>query len=198
MDEQERIVLDLETTGLSPQRHKITEIAAVKIRGNQIIDEFQTLVNPGVPIPRFITKLTGITNEMVENQPVIEDILPALKEFLGETLIVGHNISFDYRFLQENFWRHNNFLLTNDTLCTMKLARRMHSDLPSKRLGSICEHYGLTNETAHRAMSDVIATHEVLNKMLERLNEKQLSRYEDVKNFECMVCARAIGILNRD
>lgn len=195
MDEQERIILDLETTGLSPQRHRITEIAAVKVKGDQIIDEFQTLVNPEVPIPKFITKLTGISNEMVEDKPVIEDILPSLKEFLGETVIVGHNISFDHRFLQENFWRHNNFLLTNDTLCTMKLARRLNSNLPSKRLGSICEHYGLINETAHRAMSDVIATHEVLNCMLNTLKEKAISKYEDVKNFECMQCAKAIRIL---
>lgn len=197
MQERERIILDLETTGLSPQRHKITEIAAVKVENNEITDEFQQLINPEVPIPRFITKLTGISNSMVANKPIIEETLDELKKFIGTNTIVGHNISFDYRFLQENFWRHKNFLLTNDTLCTMKLARRMHSDLPSKKLGKLCEHYGLVNEQAHRAMSDVKATHQVLNEMLISLNQKQIKTFEEVKNFENMSCAKAINIMQK-
>jgi DNA polymerase III epsilon subunit family exonuclease len=198
MQERERIVLDLETTGLSPRRHKITEIAAVKVFKDKVIDEFQMLINPEIAIPKFITKLTGITNEMVSNQPKINEVLPLLKEFIGDNLIVGHNISFDYRFLQENFWRHENFLLTNDTLCTMKLARRINNDLPSKRLGVVCEHYGLVNEQAHRAMGDVQATHGVLNKMLNKLNEKKIKSYEEVKGFECMSCRKAVEILNKE
>ncbi|MBN1175993.1 3'-5' exonuclease [Candidatus Woesearchaeota archaeon] len=198
MRERPIIIIDLETTGLSPHRHKITEIAAVKILNNEIVDEFQTLVNPETPIPRFITKLTGITNDMVRDQPKIKEVLPSLKQFIGNSLIVGHNISFDYNFLQENFWRHENFLLTNDTLCTMKLARRIHSDLPSKRLGMICEYYGLINENAHRAMSDVQATHGILNNMLETLSQKEIKSFEDVKNFECMTCAKAIKTINEN
>ena len=196
MQQRPRVIIDLETTGLSPHRHKITEIAAVKVLGDDIIDEFQTLVNPETSIPRFITKLTGITDEMVCDKPTIQEVLPSLKEFIGDCLIVGHNISFDYKFLQENFWRHENFLLTNDTLCTMKLARRIHSELPSKKLGKICEHYGLVNEQAHRAMSDVKATHGILNLMLDTLSDKMMASYEEVKNFECMACAKAIRTLN--
>jgi len=196
MQNRVRIILDLETTGLSPQKHRITEIAAIKVLGDKIIDEFQTLVNPEVPVPRFITKLTGITNEMVSDKPTIDEILPSLKDFLGSDLIVGHNISFDYRFLQENFWRHQNFLLTNDVLCTMKLARRINSHLPSKRLGAICEYYGFVNEQAHRAMGDVKATHLILNNMLKTLEEKDITSFVDVKNFECFTCAKAIRLLS--
>lgn len=198
MRERPIVIVDLETTGLSPHKHKITEIAAVKIINNEIIEEFQTLINPETQIPRFITKLTGITNDMVKDQPKIKEVLPQLKQFIGDSLIVGHNISFDYNFLQENFWRHENFLLTNDTLCTMKLARRMHNDLPSKKLSMICEYYGLVNEQAHRAMSDVKATYGILNNMLNRLSKKAIQKFEDVKNFESTTCAKAFKILEEN
>jgi len=98
----EYIVLDIETTGLSRYIHKITEIAAVKVKDNKIIEEYQTLVNPETKIPRFITRLTGIDNEMVKDAPTINEVMPGLLKFLGNHTIVAHNATFDYGFIAYN------------------------------------------------------------------------------------------------
>lgn len=106
MNRDEYIVLDIETTGLSKYMHNITEIAAVKIKDDKIVDEFHTLINPKEPIPRFITRLTGITNEMVKNSPTIKEALPDFLEFLGSTTIIAHNATFDYGFIEYNAKKH--------------------------------------------------------------------------------------------
>lgn len=177
------IVLDLETTGLSARRHKITEIAAVKVFNNQIIDKFQTLINPEVSIPRFITKLTGITNDMVKEAPVINDVLPKFKDFIGDHTIIAHNATFDYGFLLHNFYEHDRTILNNETICTVKLANRLLPHLPSKKLSSVCEYYEITNKEAHRAMSDVLATTEVFSKFLEQLAKSNITEEREIIKF---------------
>lgn len=160
----EFIVLDIETTGLSPYREGITEIAAIKCINNNIIAEFQTLINPEKHIPSWIIKLTWITNEMVLDAPKIYEIMPKFSEFLWNNIIVWHNISFDFRFLSYYhylyMWEH----LQNETICTLQLARKFLPDLPNKRLGTICEYFWITNNCVHRAMGDTIATLEVLKR----------------------------------
>ncbi len=186
------IVLDLETTGLSPYASNITEIAAVKVQNGKQIDSFQTLVNPGEPIPRFITRLTGITNEMVKDAPHIKKVLPKLKKFLGDHTIIAHNTGFDYNFLAHNFWTHSKQEFTNPKLCTAKLARRILSSLPSKRLGTLCEYYGINHQNAHRAMGDTLATFELYQNMLAELEKHDISTREEVEHFERMTCGRAV------
>ncbi len=166
------VVLDIETTGLSPYRHAITEIAAVKIENNEVVDEFHTMVNPGQPIPSFIRKLTGITDEMVQNAPPIEQVLEQVHNFLGDAVFVGHNVGFDHKFIDHYSRLHLNKPVTNELLCTCKLARRLLPELPSKRLQSICDYYAITNSQAHRAMSDVLATKEILFRMFEEQQPK--------------------------
>ena len=95
----EYIVLDLETTWLIPYREWITEIAAIKCKKRKILDEFQTLINPEKHIPNWIVRLTWITNEMVADAPTINEVMPIFSEFLGNAIIVWHNVSFDFRFL---------------------------------------------------------------------------------------------------
>lgn len=191
----EFIVLDLETTGLSKSRHKITEIAAVKVKDNKIVDEFQTLVNPKTPIPRFITRLTGIDDEMVKHAPTIDKIMPHLLEFLGNTPIVAHNASFDYGFLSHNTSLHTNNTLDNHKICTKRLANRLLPDLPSKKLSHLCDHYEITNEQAHRAMSDVLATNKVLCKFLTVLNEKGFSKLDDILHFQELPLSRCHSMI---
>jgi DNA polymerase-3 subunit alpha (Gram-positive type) len=178
------VVLDLETTGLSRHQHKITEIAAVKVYNGEIIDEFQTLVNPGCMIPPFITKLTGITNEMVRYQPSINKILPHFMEFLEDCPIVAHNASFDYGFIDHNSQKHLGMPLTNEKLCTKKLATRLVPELPSKRLAALCDYFEIINEQAHRAMADVKATHKVLIQFFEMLDDMGYKTKKDVLKFE--------------
>jgi len=128
------IILDLETTGLHPYRHGITEIAAVKFDGERIVEQFHTLINPERHISQGITRLTGITNEMVADAPIISQVMPKFREFLAEEYIVGHNVSFDYRFLNHYHYECFASYLQNEAICTMKLSRRYLPDLPNKKL----------------------------------------------------------------
>jgi len=191
MDSKRVVVLDLETTGLSPYRHKITEVAAVKVQNGKVVDSFQTLVDPETPIPRFITKLTGITDEMVSGKPKIKDVIPKLKNFLGEDPIVGHNVSFDYNFLRHNFSEYCSDNLQNPLICTAKLARRILPDLSNKKLGTVAEYYGVVNERAHRAMADVKATKEIYYKFIDELKQKKIDEFNDLIKFQQLSKDRA-------
>ena len=160
----EYVVLDLETTWLIPYKEWITEIAAIKCRNWTIIDEFQTLINPQRHIPNWIVQLTWITNEMVSDAPTIEEIMPVFSDFLWNAIIVWHNVSFDFRFLNYYHYQCMWSYLNNETVCTLKIARKLLPELPNKKLWTICEYFWIKNERAHRAMWDTRATLEVLQK----------------------------------
>ncbi|MFT4303522.1 MAG: PolC-type DNA polymerase III [Candidatus Woesearchaeota archaeon] len=176
-------VVDIETTGLSRHYHRITEIAGVIVDNGMIVKEFQTLVNPEVKIPGFITKLTGINNDMVKDAPTIDQVMPKFAEFLGDNILVAHNATFDYGFLSANAQR-NNIFLKNKCICTKKLANRLLPDLPNKKLGCLCNHFGITNIQAHRAMADVQATTGVFNNFISMLNEKGFANEEQIIKFQ--------------
>ncbi|MGM5480404.1 MAG: 3'-5' exonuclease [Nanobdellota archaeon] len=196
MDTTPLIVLDIETTGLSPYKHQITEIAAQKILNGVVLEEFHELINPQVPIPRFITRLTGITDDIVRDKPTIDAVLPSLKEFLKDHPIVAHNASFDMKFLQHNFFIHTNIRLDNPALCTAKLARRILHHLPSKKLGAVCEYYNVKNEQAHRALSDVSATVQILNNMTTMLYQYNIKTFNQINQFQTIPIRKAQQLLN--
>ena len=162
--DSEFVVLDLETTWLTPYREGITEIAAIKCRNWEVIEEFQTLINPERHIPNWIVRLTWITNEMVANAPVIDEVMPRFSEFLGDAIIVWHNVSFDFRFLNHYHYQCMWTYLENPTICTLKIARRLLPELPNRKLWTICEYFWIDNERAHRAMWDTRATLKVLER----------------------------------
>ncbi len=180
------IVLDIETTGLSKYKHAITEIAAVKVKNNKIIKEFHTLINPEQKIPSFITRLTGINDEMVKDSPTIKEIMPNLLKFLGKDIVVAHNASFDYGFISYNAEIHAKKPLKNSRLCTRKLASRLLPDIGSKRLGNLCEHFNIVNNDAHRAMSDVLATLELFQKFHNQLISAGIKKAEEILEFESL------------
>ena len=160
----EYVVLDLETTWLSPYREWITEIAAIKCKNWKIVEEFQTLVNPEKHIPNWISRLTWITNEMVADAPTIFEVMPNFSKFLWNAIIIWHNVSFDFRFLSYYHYQCLWTYLENETVCTLKIARRLLPELPNKKLCTICEYFWIINESAHRAMWDTRATLEVLQR----------------------------------
>ena len=132
------VVVDLETTGGSPTADSITEVGAVKVRGGECLGTFQTMVNPGRAIPPTITVLTGITESMVVRAPRIETVLPSLLEFMGDAVIVGHNVRFDVGFLQAALERAQRPPLTAPTVDTAALARRLVRDeVPNCKLGTL-------------------------------------------------------------
>ncbi len=174
-------VLDLETTGASPATCEITEIGAVKLRGGECLGTFQTLVNPGVRIPPSITYLTGITEAMVLPAPRIEQVLPSLVEFIGDSVIVGHNIRFDVSFLQAALERTGRPRLSNRTVDTCALARRLVRDeVPNCQLGTLAERLRLDHKPAHRALDDALATADLLHLLLERTGNLGVTGLDDL------------------
>ncbi|HEV7524455.1 MAG TPA: DEDD exonuclease domain-containing protein [Acidimicrobiia bacterium] len=163
------VVLDLETTGGSANTDAITEIGALRLQGGELLGRFETLVNPGVPIPPMITVLTGITESMVFPAPRVEEILPPLLEFIGDAVIVGHNIRFDCAFLDAALVARGYARLQNRRVDTLALARRLVRDeIPNLRLSTLARHFRTSVEPTHRAYADAAATAEVLHALLER------------------------------
>lgn len=165
------VVLDLETTGGSAHACAITEVGALKFKGGECLGTFQTLVNPGdgVRLPPEIVYLTGITEAMVAPAPSIEAVLPAFVEFIGDAVIVGHNVRFDLGFLRANLARLGYRPLTNRFVDTCALARRLVRDeVPNCKLGTLARHFRTAADPCHRALDDARATAEVLHHLLER------------------------------
>lgn len=153
-------VLDLETTGLDSSRELIIEYAAVKVRGGKVVDTFQTLCDPGFPIPPQIEMITGITTEMVRFSPNPRSVLPDFLDFVGDDFIIGHNVLFDVRFIAASAGE-----FINPYIDTMKLFRKLHPSLPHHRLCDMVDYYGKNNESAHRALSDCFATNDCFDAM---------------------------------
>lgn len=153
------VVIDLETTGLSPEAgHRIIEIGAIKLKGERIVGVFDTLVNPRGPIPKRVTEITGIDDSMVASAPGAVDVLPDLIKFVGNDPLVMHNAAFDGKFLREEFMksgRKKNF----STFCTLKSARATLKNVPNYKLQTLKEHFRLREVgSEHRALADSFVT----------------------------------------
>lgn len=167
---QEYVVVDLETTGGRAEYHRVTEMGAVKIRDGKIVDTFETLLDPGRRIPPTITRLTGITNEMVEGKPSFAEIADDFEAFLGEAIFVAHSVNFDYGFLRQEFERTGR-KFRRPTLCTVVAMRKFFPGLPSYGLGNLCKEFGIELRDHHRALCDAKATAH----LLQMINEKRLA-----------------------
>ncbi|HET6665473.1 MAG TPA: exonuclease domain-containing protein, partial [Acidimicrobiales bacterium] len=162
-------VLDLETTGGDAGNDAITEIGAVKVRGGEVLGTFRTFVNPGTRIPRAITVLTGITEAMVERAPSASEVLPTFLDFLGPSVIVGHNVRFDLSFLDAALTQAALPRLGTRAVDTCALARRLVRDeVPNCRLSTLADRFRLTHRPSHRALDDALATADLLHTLLER------------------------------
>jgi len=155
------VILDIETTGGSHLFDRITEIALVRIENGEIVDTWQSLINPERSIPSSITVLTGISDAMVKDAPTFAEIAPTLYQYLEGLPLAAHNVRFDYGFLKAEYQRINATLMLK-TLCTVKLSRRMFPDYKGHGLDAIMRRHGLTTKARHRAMGDVILVLEYL------------------------------------
>lgn len=169
---QDYTAIDIETTGLDPKLEKIIEIGAVKVRNGQIADGFESLVQPGRKLSETIIRLTGITDRKLKEAPPQEEVIPRLLEFVGEDILLGHSILFDYSFLKK--------AAVNLGLCfekkgidTLKIARAKLADLESRRLDFLCNYYHIPHQ-AHRAMEDARATSILYGKLAEEFYEERL------------------------
>jgi DNA polymerase-3 subunit epsilon len=161
-------VVDVETTGGSPERgHRITEVAVVEVRGGTITQEFQTLVNPGRPIPPRIAQLTGITEAMVAGAPFFEDVAGELLDWLQGRVFVAHNAPFDWRFVAYQMADALGQVPEGPRLCTLQMARRLLPGLRRRNLDALAAHFGLDIPSRHRAHGDALATARVLLRLLD-------------------------------
>jgi len=179
------VVTDTETTGTTPERDRILEIGAVKMKKGTVVDRYQQLVNPQRSVPGRITEITGITTGMVFDAPTIGEVLPEYLDFLGDGIFVAHNSSFDVNFINAECRRVGRNELTNPTLCTLRLARRLLPGLGSKGLDRLIQFYDLDGNDRHRALGDAEATSHVLQRFLRQLAlEHEIDQVEEVVSFQ--------------
>jgi DNA polymerase-3 subunit epsilon len=150
------VMLDFETTGLSPDAgDRITEVAALRIADGRVVERYVSLVNCGVRVPSFITQLTGITQAMVDGAPAASDVVPALIDFIGGDVLAAHNASFDEKFLKAEGALLGHACRHGGLVCSLKLSRRVFPGLPSYKLGQLSRSLGIAfNSRAHRAEAD--------------------------------------------
>ncbi len=185
LDETDYVVIDVETTGAKTPPCRITEVGAYRVQGGRIVAEFQTLINPQMPIPPFIVSLTGISDLMVEDAPLFSDIAPELLEFIGHSVLVAHNAPFDVRFLNHEiglvFPRKRMF---NPQLCTVSLSRRVVPELANHRLHTVAEHFAVAIKNRHRAAGDAEATAEVFIRLLKLLRDNGVRDLAAARKFK--------------
>ena len=176
---EEYVVIDIETTGLSPQWDEIIEVAALKLLNGEIVDKYQTLLKPSFPVDPFISELTGITNKMLETAPIFDDIYQDLQHFIGDNILVGHNVNFDINFLYDEF-ESRNIILSNNFIDTMRISRRLFKDERHHRLSDLIQRHNIIiDKDLHRAEVDINAT----NKAFEIFKQYIIDQKIDLEKF---------------
>lgn len=175
------VVIDLETTGLSPDFDEILELAAIRVRDGHIVASFDSLVSYDgfCGVDPFITELTGITTEMIESAPRIEKVLPDYIRFIGSDIIIGHNVNFDINFLYDSCINYLSEPLRNDFVDTMRLSRRLNPKERHHRLSDLVERYNIPQNGFHRALMDCETTFLAYNAISNEISEK----YSNVEDF---------------
>jgi len=165
-------IIDIETTGNSYKYGKITEIAIYQHNGQEITDSFSTLINPEIDIPFFITELTGIDNRMVKDAPRFYEVAKKIVEMTQGRTFIAHNVSFDYKFIREEFARLG-YDFNRKTMCTVQMSRRLLPGHKSYSLGKLCAELGIEINGRHRAAGDALATVKLFEILLEKHAEEE-------------------------
>lgn len=178
----EYVVVDVETTGGGAGRgDRVTEIAAIRVLGTgEVLEEFATLVNPERPIPPFIARLTNITDDMVRDAPLFAEIAGEVRRLLAGRIFVAHNAAFDWGFVGYELVRATGSGVEGRRLCTVRLARRLVPEVPSRSLTALSEYFGIDNEARHRALGDARATVEVFRRLLDRAEGYDVSSWGEL------------------
>lgn len=185
---EDYVVFDLETTGVSPYNDEVIEISAVKARKGKVVEEFSQLVNPKRTIPFAASRVNNITDDMVSDAPFFDEVLRHFLEFVGEDVLVGHNIqSFDMKFIYRDCERYFHQLITNDYVDTLILAKRCFPEWRHRRLGDLADYYGISTQGAHRALADCRMNQRVFELLGKEMNtEKKKTLDSNVKT--CPLC----------
>ncbi len=157
-------IVDIETTGGNYKTGKITEVAIILHNGKEIEGHYETLVNPMEPIPPFITRLTGISDNMVQSAPTYGDVAWMIDKLLYDRIFVAHNVMFDYSFIRQEF-SNVGMEFSSDRLCTIRCSRKFMPGYKSYSLGNLCKEVGIDVQNRHRAAGDALATAELFGKL---------------------------------
>ncbi len=174
------VILDTETTGLDPVNCEIIEIAALKVHNREIHDIFNQLIKPKHPIPEGITRITGISNEMVEEAPSLSEVAYNFLKFIEGSTLVIHNAEFDISFINQHIFIPRKKEIGNPVICTLKVSRLLLPQLQSHKLGSLAQHFGVPANNSHRALGDVETTNEIWSRFAPMLREKGITTREDL------------------
>jgi len=183
-------IIDIETTGGQPSQDRITEIAIFIHDGHQIVDKYNTLINPERPIPYFITQLTGITDAMVQDAPKFHEVARDIVKFTEDKIFVAHNVRFDYSFLKKEF-ADLGYTYQRKTLCTVRLSRSLMPGLPSYSLGKLCKSINIDLKLRHRAIGDAEATAVLFDRLL-KINQKEITPTEETEKESKKVLSNAV------
>ncbi len=182
LDEVAFAVLDVETTGTRPSEDdRVTDVAVVLVQGSRRALVFESLVNPGRPIPYFITTMTGISDEMVQGAPTFDGIADQLLQVLSGRVFTAHNARFDWGFVDAEVKRTRGLALIGSRMCTVKLARALLPELPSRGLDAMQEYFNIPNQARHRARGDALATADLLERLLTLARERNCRTLADVE-----------------
>ena len=178
------VVVDTETTGgRAWSGDRITEIAAVVVRDGEIVELFETLVNPQRSIPYFVTQLTNITWDMVKDKPTFDRVVPDVMRVLEGNVFVAHNMMFDWRFVTSELSRSTGRKLQGRRLCTVKIARKVLPQLSRRSLDHVARYYGVEIHRRHRAGGDALATAKCLVRMLSDLGDRGCATWGDLETL---------------
>ena len=188
------VIFDLETTGISPNYDEVIEISALKVKGGEVVDEFNTLVNPGRKIPFGATKVNGITNAMVAEAPAFSHVLAEFLDFAEGLVLVGHNIArFDMKFIWRDAEQYFGEIPQNNYVDTLQVARKHLPKMEHHRLVDLAEHYGISSEGAHRALNDCYMNQKVYECMVAEMREAHQKRVEEARKKASEAANRSIG-----
>lgn len=187
LTESEFVVFDLETTGAKCPPCRVTEIGAYRVKNGKIVDEFQTLINPEMPIPSFISQLTGISDQMVKDAPKFREIVLDFLDFIGDSVLVAHNAPFDMRFLNHEIGIvYEQYRLVNPHLCTVQLSRKLLPHIENHRLNTVAEHFRIALINHHRAAEDARATAHIFINLLEDLHNRGVHDFASAKQLQAL------------
>jgi DNA polymerase-3 subunit epsilon len=181
------VVIDIETTGLDAQFDEIIELSAIKVRNGWATEKFSMLVKPQYDVPEFITELTGITNDVLKDAPVLHEVLTEFMTFIGDEVVIGHNVNFDINFLYDKYLALTTKEFSNDFVDTLRLARFLLRDIQHHRLVDLVEYYRLGEDVEHRGLADAAVA---LN-ILIQLHHTAVAQYGTVERFVKEVRRRA-------
>jgi DNA polymerase III epsilon subunit family exonuclease len=185
LEELDFVVVDVEATGAKMPPNRIIELGAYRIRRGHIVDNFETLVNPEISIPRFVVTLTGITNEMVKQAPLFAEVAPRWLAFIEDAVLIAHNAPFDTNFINHEISRvYPGHRMINPHLCTVTLSRRAVPGLRNYRLETVADNFSIPIVDRHRAGSDALATAEVFLRILARLEEHGVRDLAAARSFQ--------------